>query len=628
MKLWCLFAFLFLILLSGIAGAQTFTLSPTGTNDNQIQINQAISQAQTGDTVYLTSGIYDLTGTVIIKSNIKLTGDPNAILRVSASSSQWFTGSVGIISCKESVKNVEICGFQINGNLGALPAGFANTPGHDKDCERCILIGGYTNDYAENIRIHDMKLYDSFSDGIYLRFARNSAVYSNVISNTQHEGIFWSCVEDSEMFKNQIAGITSDSARLDNSVRCRVYDNIFFSYDGDNTNGAYEHGENGLQVGNAGSSHGYDASNKPTVTENIEIFNNTFANNGLQAILLGSGSDNNVFVHDNKFIGVTELETMGISVKGISFDNPPTIEQSEKVFSSIFDILDTTISDSGYVNQSSVFSPDKTLMSKGTESAWLDVVGYTGQIKIGNGTFIPKPANESAIVVSGTQTTRDMVVSQESSKKLTVGPDNNLVVNLEVKTTYEVPEKKKISIFGKSLQYTTYRKVSENTTFTKTFKAPLLFPAFNPPNVSVVNFNGSHAIVYVSDLPGIVKVDYAYNNSTATEYRLIGYVGSATNGFKTTEYEITGSYLCDNSGKMSRSLNGLYIKDKKFDLSKLNVTVVTPYDNFHISHFEYTVIEDDHLKFFKWGFVGILGFFYIYGRAIYKIIYSVVGKWI
>ena len=141
------------------------------------------------------------------------------------------------------------------------------------------------------------------------------------------------CIENSEMFKNQIAGITSDCARLDNCVNCKVYDSIFFSYDGDNTNGAYKHGENGLQVGDAGSFHGYDASNKPTTTTNIEIFNNTFANNGLKAIA-GSGGEN-VYIHDNKFIGVSELETLGVSVKGIS----PTIQQSEKVFSSIFDIL-------------------------------------------------------------------------------------------------------------------------------------------------------------------------------------------------------------------------------------------------------------------------------------------------
>jgi hypothetical protein len=140
------------------------------------------------------------------------------------------------------------------------------------------------------------------------------------------------------MYGNKIAGITSDCLRLDNCVNCKVIDNILFSYDGTNTNGAYKHGENGLQVGNAGSSHGYDASNKPTKTTNIEITNNTFANNGLQAILMGSGSDNNVYVHDNKFIGRAELETMGIPVE-ISQTNQPTKERSEKIFTSILDIF-------------------------------------------------------------------------------------------------------------------------------------------------------------------------------------------------------------------------------------------------------------------------------------------------
>jgi hypothetical protein len=328
---------LFFMCVPGVAGALELTVSPTGNNSDQTVINQALENVKNagGGTVYLNAGTYMVDNTVVIWSNTVLTGSPDAVILVSPSSSQWFTGSTGIISCQESVKNVEISGFQINGNLGALPASFANTAGHDKDAERCIILHGNSGDYAENIRISNMKLYDSFSDGMYIYYAKNVKVYNNFISNCQHEGVFWSVVIGGELFNNKVAGITSDCARLDNNIGCRVFDNIFFSYDGTNLNSAYPHGENGLQVGNAGSSHGYDASNKPTVTTNIEIFNNTFANNGLKAILLGSGSDNNVFVHSNKFIGVAELEQLGVSVKGIS----PTVQQSEKVFSNIFDIL-------------------------------------------------------------------------------------------------------------------------------------------------------------------------------------------------------------------------------------------------------------------------------------------------
>ena len=334
--IWIFALTLFFILCVGVAGALELTVSPTGSNSDQTIINNALEAVKNagGGKVTLNSGTYKVDNTVIIWSNTVLTGAPDAVITVSPTSSQWFTGSVGIISCKESVKNVEIYGFQVNGNLGSLPASFANTPGHDKDCMRCIILHGDSGNYADNIKIHNMRLYDSFSDGAYIYYATNVRIYNNFISNTQHEGVFFSVVIGGELYNNQIAGITSDCARLDNSIRCRIFDNIFFSYDGDNLNGAYPHGEAGLQIGNQGFSHGYGSS-KPTVTADIEVFNNTFVNNGLKAIVLGSGSDNNVFVHDNKFIGVAELEQMGISVKGIS----PTVQQSEKVFTSIFDIL-------------------------------------------------------------------------------------------------------------------------------------------------------------------------------------------------------------------------------------------------------------------------------------------------
>jgi len=191
----------------GVAGALELTVSPTGANNDQTVINNALEAVKNagGGKVTLNAGIYKVDNTVIIWSNTNLTGSPDAVILVSPTSSQWFVNSIGIISCKESVKNVEIFGFQINGNLGALPASYANTPGHDKDAERCIILHGNTGDYAENIKIHDMKLYDSFSDGCYIYYAKNVKVYNNFISNCQHEGIFWSVVIGGELFNNKVA---------------------------------------------------------------------------------------------------------------------------------------------------------------------------------------------------------------------------------------------------------------------------------------------------------------------------------------------------------------------------------------------------------------------------------------
>jgi parallel beta-helix repeat protein len=247
----------------------------------------------------------------------------------------------------------------------------------------------------------------------------HAQIYNNFISNTHHEGIFLVGGIDSIISNNTIAGICSDCLRLDNCVRCEVSKNLCFSYSGNHNNGEWENGVRSLQVANGGVSHGYDARNQPTSTKDINVHDNVFANNGLKTILLDSvalSESANVIIQNNKFIGQDELIKIGIPFK-LSEGEMPTKETSEDIFSSIFDILNTTISDTGYVDQSSVFNPDKTLMSKGTESAWIDIIGYTGEIRIGDNTYVPKPANESALVVSGTQTTRDRAVRSGINEK-------------------------------------------------------------------------------------------------------------------------------------------------------------------------------------------------------------------
>ena len=102
------------LLLSGVARA-----------GDEIRINQMLEQ---GGNVHLPSGVYNLEGPVIIHSNTVLSGEPDTILRVSSSSSQWFTGQTGVIcNPSESLQNVEIYGFQIDGNIGNLPRSYDST---------------------------------------------------------------------------------------------------------------------------------------------------------------------------------------------------------------------------------------------------------------------------------------------------------------------------------------------------------------------------------------------------------------------------------------------------------------------------------------------------------------------
>jgi hypothetical protein len=328
----------FLIIFTGIAAA----------GDEQ-GINQALNNSKE---VHLQSGVYTLEGPIYIHSGNVLTGEPDTILRVSSSSSQWFTGMTGIISCAESVKNVEISGFSIDGNCENLPFEYHHSRSDTAhDCERCILLGGFSNDHAENIKIHDLKLYDSFSDGVFIHFADNVQCYNLEISNCEHEGVYYSSVWNSLIYDNKIAGITSDCLRIDNGVSCKVYNNTLFSYSGNHSGDVYQHGENGLQLGDSGVSKGYDgrSSSKPTTT-NIEVYGNVFANNGLKAILLDSialSESANVYIHSNKFLNATELKTSGVSfdINNISEKNQPTLKQSENIFNILSQVFSFTYPD-------------------------------------------------------------------------------------------------------------------------------------------------------------------------------------------------------------------------------------------------------------------------------------------
>jgi hypothetical protein len=315
MSRYSLLSILFLILFSGLASAGAEqVLSPSGYSD-QNEINQALLSAYNsgGGTVYLNAGIYNIDGQIKIGSNTRLEGDPQAIIRVSSSSSQWFTGLNGVIGAiSEPLNNVEISGFQVDGNCENLPTSYSSSDSDPHDAERLIYIQADSGAFSNNISVHDMKLYDAYSDGVHIAFANNVNCYNDFCSNCQHDAIYYVNVLGGSVSNNEIAGITDDCSRLDNCQNIKVNSNTFFSYSGNNNHGSYEHGDNGIQIGNQGVSFGV-GSPKPDSTENIDVFDNTFADNGLQAVILDAAEASNVYVHDNKFVDVSGLNTSGIS---------------------------------------------------------------------------------------------------------------------------------------------------------------------------------------------------------------------------------------------------------------------------------------------------------------------------
>jgi parallel beta-helix repeat protein len=408
-----LYTFILFISLIGIASASTYTVSPTGSSDQKV-INAAIDHAAQdgGGTVYLQTGIYDITNTITMKSYIELKGDPDAILRVSASY-QWFTD--GVVTCDEAIRDVSISGFQCDGNIGNLPREWDSTPGHDRDAGKFFNLGGYSNQMSRNINIHDMKIYNVFSDGIYLKYTDGIRIYNNKIINCQHEGFFLSACQNTDIHDNKISGICSDGGRFMNSRFYKVRNNVFVSFSGDSF-GAFKGGEAGLQIGDQINQvdHGFAPSYKPFTTDNAEVTGNIFGYSSERAINLVNIEDTaNIIINSNTYLNKGQLERAGIDFDlNYSSENPPTIEQSEKIFSSIFDLFSTK-----YYSQVGI--NDTIILPDGVNESPIEATGTIEYIKAGDGytTLVKVPLDgisEVQYEVNGTQTTHTLMIGEKT----------------------------------------------------------------------------------------------------------------------------------------------------------------------------------------------------------------------
>lgn len=313
-------AILFFILFShvAIAGDEEF-------------INDVLRNQQT---VILEPGVYMLEDTVRMNPGNTLIGQPGTVLKVSSESSQWFVGNVGIITAS-GTDNIRIEGIEIDGNCENLPRSYANYKGVH-DAERGIIVQGYTNKFLQNVVITDCNIYNCFSDAVHVRFSENIQVSNVFASNCQHSSIYFVCVINGLIENCKVAGITSDCVRIESSRYVKLLYSTLYGYFGQDSNGAYQGGHNLVQVGDQGHSKGA-GSDKPIHTENIEIAYNTFSGKHLNTIWIdaaGKKPTTNLWIHDNNFVDMPEIESRGYSV-----GNPPTMEESEEIFSSIFDIL-------------------------------------------------------------------------------------------------------------------------------------------------------------------------------------------------------------------------------------------------------------------------------------------------
>lgn len=581
----------------GLAGEQ-IVLKPVSGHSNQEQINEALKQAATqaeGISIFLTAGVYSIDNTITIQSSVKLTGDSNAIVSVYSGSSQWFTGTNSIIY-SNSNDNIEISGFQIDGNCNELPFEYHHSRSDTAhDCERAILIMGQTSKFCNNIVIHDMQIYDCFSDGIHIRFANNVHCYSNFISNCQHEGIFWTCVVNGLAEANKIAGITSDCMRCDNCVTFMVKNNYFYSYTGNNNSQAPKGWQNGIQVADAGASKGYDASNKPLSTKDGEITGNTFANTGEKAVWLdstGKGYDN-VYIHDNTFINVNVFTNAGhsvtVDITAINASVPtyqnttgvivPTKETSELIFSSIFDILNlnyTTTAKTEYTSRDFDYNIQET--ERGKIAVKFKIVGWNNLSKVNNISYVSSPDDiviESTVIKNPSLQDWYGGISQ-INKTISVKVENgtaNATMNVSVKW-YNYEKDSKTGAKQKGKMHTS------NYTFNDSGPAPNIWS--EPETIrGIVYQYPTYFMLSVPESQNITSVKYENETDYAEHIFLVGYTNITSNGTKYTEFESLNHW----EGNLTHQGNWI-CSTGEYSPKNLTVTVNTPYNTMNVTNME------------------------------------------
>jgi hypothetical protein len=374
---------------------------------------------------------------------------------------------------------------------------------------------------------------------------------------------------------NHAAGITSDCLRLDNCIRCKVHDNLLFSYNGTHNNGAYENGENGLQIGDSGVSHGYDARDKPTSTSDIEVYNNVFADNGLQAILLDSmalAASANVFIHDNSFIGKDQLETMGIPVD-IGTGTMPTVEQSERVFSSIFDILNMNFTDSGRTTQTADDIPISVQdTTQGKIAGGIKIVGFKDEVVIDNKTYIP---DENATLVKY-KAFKAPTFNIFGAAVDTVTPKVNVKIeNGTAKATLNVIMKW-YSVSTNSITKKTVKSYhTEIATFNDFCTAPEILDRLIKSDgyVNVFNENKNQVSrIRVSHTNTTQMIEYTYKGNTSIHKFMIG--ERVTDD---AEVQYTAYSRCDIWEGTIPHMGDELVITGNFDKSQLHIKYYTPY---------------------------------------------------
>jgi hypothetical protein len=272
---------------------------------------------------------------------------------------------------------------------------------------------------------------------------------------------------------------------------------------------------------------------------------------------------------------------------------------------------------------------DKVIHSTADMSGWIDIAGYRNMTRIDGMDYVYGGPVSCAIVeydvwdlISGVKERwndnvdwihEDLEVRQD-------GDELSASLDVEMKWHHSVLK------FNNGIPYIKKTYYYDNMTLTDTEKVPLSFN-FTAENIAanVTVYNNTFApktLIQLPCMPGVMQVNYSYDNHTITHTRMIGRVERTDKNVEFVNMSLVDMWSRP-SGPLSHIGDIVVIRGSNFSTDRLDVLVSTPYQTVEVADFNETTINYSAAQSVHPALYYIMSLFIVLISAIYFNIKSI-----
>jgi hypothetical protein len=263
-----------------------------------------------------------------------------------------------------------------------------------------------------------------------------------------------------------------------------------------------------------------------------------------------------------------------------------------------FDLLNSSVWDGVWDSLTHTTKPDKHIQTGVDLQGWIDIVGYRNMIRINSVDYIYGDPADCAIIEFDVW---DLMTGQKDRlndnvdwihTNLTVLQDKgNITAVLDIEMLWHHSELKH-TLTGKPYIKKTYH--TESMSINDIEKVPKTFdytPAEMTAYITVYNSSFSpKVLVYVPELPYLLKTTYTYNTDTIIRSGMLGEVEQTEKGIEFVNLTDVMMWS-DPEGDLCHIGSSAVIRCENFSVDQLNINVSTPYETVKIKNYNVTTVD-------------------------------------